>query len=324
MTVSLVTGATGFVGGHLIARLRREGESVRAAVRSPSDKDRLPEGVWISAVGDLGPETDWSESLRNVDVVYHLAARVHQMGKQARTLAAFRSVNVQATKRLFDQAAEAGVETFVHVSSIKAVGEGGRRPLTENDPARPEEPYGVSKREAEMLLTSSATRAAIRLVILRPPLIYGPGAKGNMSRLMAACDRGWPLPLGSVAARRSLIYVGNLVDALYRVANSEKARGTYFVKDLGDPTVAALCAAIAEALGKPDRALSVPPSILRLALFALGKKAESSRLLESFLISDDKIRGDIHWSPPFDLTAGLSETAAWFRTMNPKHDPRDG
>ena len=247
MTVSLVTGATGSVGGHLIARLRREGESVRAAA-PPSDKDRLPEGVWISAVGDLGPETDWSESFET-----WMSSTTGSSGG------------------------------FPGSSKIKAVdGVGGRRPLTENDPTRPEEPYGVSKREAEMLLTSSATRAATRLVILRPPLIYGPGAKGNMSRLMAACDRGWPLPLGSVAARRSLIYVGNLVDALYRVANSEKARGTYFVKDLGDPTVAALCAAIAEALGRPDRALSVPPSILRLALFALGKKAESSRLLRIF------------------------------------------
>lgn len=263
------------------------------------------EGAFREVVaGELGAETDWREALVGVDVVVHLAARVHQMrDRMADPLAEFRRVNVEGTRRLAEQAAEAGVKRFVFVSSIKVNGEGTSpgQAYCETDAPAPADPYGISKYEAEEALHEIGARTGLEVVILRPPLMVGHGVKGNLASLAGAIRRGWPLPFGAITENlRSLLDVRNLADAIVVCAEHSRAAGEVFLVSDGVPvSTAELARQIGKAVGRSPLLLPVPVAPLRIAGRATGKKAAVERLTGSLLINDSKIRRLLAWVPKF-------------------------
>ena len=309
----LVTGATGFVGRALCRDLARREWQVRAAVRNQA---RLPGSGAPCIVGDIGPGTDWTAALEGVDAVAHLAARVHVMRERAEDpLAAFRRTNVEGTLRLARAAARAGVGRFVFLSSVKALGDASPNgPLTGASPPNPEDPYGISKCEAESGLREIADQLRLEVVILRPPLVYGPGVKGNFRSLLNLVDRHVPLPLKAVANRRSLLFLGNLVDAIALCLEvSAAANRTYLLRDGEDLSTAELIRRLAAALGRRTALFPVPARLLKLGAGCVGRAAEARRLLGSLTVDDRPIRRELEWNPPFTVDEGLAETAAWFR-----------
>lgn len=316
----LVTGATGFVGATLVSRLvDSERFSVRAAVRRESGE--LLAGVEQIATGDLTPNTDWQQALVGVDAVVHLAARVHVMHDQViDPLAEFRKVNVAGTERLARMAAAAGVRRFVFLSSVKVNGEGRSVPYAETDPSKPEDPYGVSKWEAEQILHEIATDAGLKVVILRPPLVYGPGVKANFLKLLQLVERGIPLPLATVNNCRSLIYLENLINAIIVCISHPKAAGqTYMVSDGEDISTPELIRRMADALGRPSRLFPFSPALMRFIGRVTYKVDVVDRLLSSLVVDTSKMHRELNWVPPFTMEQGLKETAEWFKDMK-KHE----
>ncbi|MBI2360899.1 MAG: NAD-dependent epimerase/dehydratase family protein [Deltaproteobacteria bacterium] len=311
---ALVTGASGFIACHLLPLLQARGWYVRGAVRRRERLQRVPPGVEGVVVGGLGPETDWSAALSEIDVVVHLAARVHVMRNRA--VGEYDQVNVGGSQRLAEKAAEAGVKRLVFVSSVKAMGEASPvgRPWTEKDSCLPEDRYGKSKRNAELALFRIANSTNIQLVVLRPPVVYGPGVGANIYILLRAIDHGWPLPLGSVENRRSFIFVGNFVDAIAKAMEDSRASGeTFLVSDGEDVSTPELIRAIARSFGKTARLFPVPPRLLRLAAGAIGRSEEVERLLGSLVVDNSKIRRLLGWQPPFSMEEGLAKTAQWYK-----------
>ena len=313
MTRVLVTGASGFIGRVLCRDLKRAGVAVTGTTRGnrPFDDD-LFDPVEI---GEIGPETDWNDALKGVNTVVHLAGRAHGMNERTSSaIARYRRVNVQATKRLAEAAADVGVHRFLFLSTVKVNGEGtSNRPLTEAHAPAPEDPYGISKWEAERAIAEVAARPGMETVILRAPLVYGPGVKGNFLSLLRICNSPFPLPLGAVRNRRSLIYLGNLTDAILTCLTHPEAGGkTFLVRDGEDVSTAELIRRLRKALGRPPRLFPVPPFLLSVAGRLAGRKAVAERLLGSFEVDDGKIRSLLGWAPPFTLEAGLARTAAWF------------
>ena len=309
----LVTGANGFVGRALCRELLRRDRRVRAAIRRDDDP---PAGCELRLVGETGPDTDWGEALDGVDAVAHLAARVHVMRESAKdSIAAFRRTNVAGTLRLAEAAALAGVRRFVFLSSVKALGDASPDgPLTEASAAKPQDPYGVSKLETEVGLARLAKEMGLEIVILRPPLVYGPGVKGNFRSLIRLVDRGLPLPLGSVANRRSLLYLGNLVDAIDRCLSHPAAAGRiYLLRDGEDLSTPELVRRLAAALGRRATLVPIPGTVLKQAANCLGRKVEAARLLGSLTVDDRRIRNELDWQPPFTVDQGLAETAICWR-----------
>lgn len=309
----LVTGVTGFVGRSLAETLDARGHAVcGAARRSP---ERAAPGIKYVRVDAIDAGTSWRKVLAGMEVVVHCAARVHVMGELAADpLVAFRAVNVDGTLALARQAAAAGVRRFVFLSSVKVNGEGREAPYRENDPAAPQDAYAASKWEAEQGLREITARTGLEVVILRPPLVYGPGVKANFLSLMRAVDAGWPLPLGAVRNRRSLLYLGNLVDAILACLQHPGAAGQTFVLADGAPlSTAELVSALAEALGRPARLLAVPPGVMQWAAKLLGRGDTADRLLGSLWVDDCWIREHLDWCPPFSLEDGLRETARAYR-----------
>lgn len=306
----LVTGANGFVGRALCAVLAERGHLVVAVVRPGR---AAPARTEAAVVGDLDGDTDWSKALHGVDAVVHLAARVHVMRDEADDpLAEFRRVNVAGTRRLAEQAAAAGVRRLVFVSSVKVNGDNSPgRPFTDADPPAPPDAYGLSKHEAEMALAAVAAATGLETVVVRPPLVYGPGAAGNFRVLLDAVRRGLPLPLAAVRNRRSLVFVGNLVDALALCAEHPAAAGrTYFVRDGEDVSTAQLFRLLARALGRPARLWPLPPALLRAAATLLGRTAAADRVLGSLQVDDGALRLSLGWRPPFTLAEGLALTVS--------------
>lgn len=308
----LITGANGFVGQALCPLLESAGWSVHKAVRT----DR----PGCIAVGDIGPNTDWRAALNGVDAVVHLAARAHIMQDTAQDpLKAYRAINCAGTENLARQAAQARVKRLVYLSSIKVNGESTTdRPFHANAPPHPQDPYGISKWEAEQALHRAATETGLEIVILRPPLIYGPGVKANFLRLMKLTARGLPLPLGMVKNRRSLLYLGNLTDAIRLCLSHPAASGkTYLLSDGKPLSTAELVRHMAAALGKPASLLPIPPTLLHLVGLLTGKRAEVARLLDSLEIDSSPIRQELDWQPPYTLEQGLRATADWYRSRTP-------
>lgn len=311
----LVTGATGFVGSALCERLLADGNVVRAAVRTRDSVAYLPSGVDAVPVGSIGPDTDWSDALTpGIDSVVHLAARVHVMEDNAvDPLAEFRRVNVAGTERLARMAAKGGARRLIYLSSIKVNGEGRPEPYREEDAHAPVEPYAVSKREAEVALKKVAAETGLEVVIIRPPLVYGPGVKANFSSLLKMVHRRVPLPLAGIHNRRSLIYVQNLVDAIYACLTRPEAAGqTYLVSDGDDISTPDLIRRVAAAMGKKPCLLPFPSNLLRLFGKIAGKGPAVERLLGTLAVDIGKIRGELSWTPPFTMEQGLAETSAWF------------
>lgn len=312
----LVTGANGFVGKALCLRLLAEGNSVVAAIRSQESIRSVPQGIDSIFIKPLDPDTNWSDSLSGVDAVVHLAARVHVMHESARDpLTEFRLVNVEGTRRLATAAVDTGVKRFVLLSTIGVNGKitPPGKPFSEHDEPAPHNAYSRSKLEAEELLRNLATGSRTELVILRAPLVYGPENPGNALLLFRAVLRRLPLPLASVHNSRSLIYVGNLVDAIACCCSHPRAAGeTYLVSDGEDVSTPDLARRIASALGLRARLIPFSPALLYVAATMLGKRAAANSLLGSLTIGSGKIARHLSWHPPFTMQQGLAATAQWF------------
>jgi len=315
----LVTGANGFVGSALCRRLHSSGLVVRGAVR---DRAKLPQCEvsesknleWV-VLHDQSPEDETKHALQEVSAVVHLAARVHVMADDAEDpLREFRLVNCDWTERLARAAALQGVRRFVYLSSIKVNGEKNARPFNEQDLPNPQDPYGMSKWEAEQALARVSSQTGLEIVVIRSPLVYGPGVGGNVLQLLHAIRRGIPLPLASVHNRRSLVYLGNLVDALACCVKDVRAAGqSYLVSDGEDLSTPELIRRFANALELPARLWPVPLSVLRWIGSVAGKQAMIDRLLGSLQVDSSKIRKELDWCPPYSVYQGFSETAAWYR-----------
>jgi len=302
----MVTGATGFVGRALCDQLVALGYAVVPAVRTSS-------GLSCEVVvGSIGTTTDWRGALAGCDAVVHLAARVHIMQDSAADpLALYREVNTAGTLNLARQAAQAGVKRFVFISTIKVNGEGRDAPYREADSEAPEDAYAISKWEAEQGLRQIERETGLVVVILRPPLVYGPGVKANFQRLLRTVARGWPLPLGAIRNRRSLLYLGNFVDAIRVCVEHPAAAGQTFLLDDGEPiSTPELIRAVAQAMGQPARLLTVPVGVLEFAGALLGKRAAVARLTGSLCVDSSAIRARLGWTPPFSMEAGLAATVA--------------
>ena len=311
----LVTGATGFVGRYLCSRLLKENFRVRGTLLKSEYASALISGVEPVTVKPLAADTAWGHALAGVETIIHLAARVHIMDDpSADPLAEFRKVNVEGTAHLAGEAARAKVKRFVFISSIKVNGEENSASYSPESPVNPSDPYGVSKWEAEQALRKIETETGLEVVIVRPTLVYGPGVKANFLNMMKIINRGFPLPLASISNKRSLIYIGNLVDALATCATHPSAAGqTFLVSDGEDVSTPELIRRTASALGVPARLFPVPSSIMHLAGKLTGKSAAVNRLTGSLTVDGTKIRQELGWKPPFTMEEGLAETAIWFK-----------
>ncbi|MDA0655224.1 MAG: NAD-dependent epimerase/dehydratase family protein [Proteobacteria bacterium] len=291
---ALVTGIGGFIGRNTGPTLEAAGWHIR--------------GIGRSETGDLNGKIDWRPFLENVDAVIHLAARVHVMEKQStgtRSADAYNHANRDATIRLGEQAKEAGVSRFIFMSSVKVHGERSDTPLNATSPMAPIEPYAIAKAEAESGLLALGGKMGV--TILRPPLVYGPHVGGNFLKLIKAVERGVPLPLGAIDNKRSLIYVGNLTDAIRAALLAPP--GIYLPSDARPVSTSELIRNLAAALGRPPRLVPLPTPLLRFAGRITGKSTSIQRLVDSLVV--DGFVPD--WSPKFSLLQGLQQTAAWRR-----------
>jgi nucleoside-diphosphate-sugar epimerase len=300
-----VTGGTGLVGGAVLRRLAELGHEARNMPRAE--------------IGDLGPDTDWSEALTGAEIVIHCAARVHQLHDSATDpLAEFRRVNVEGTLRLARQAREAGVRRLVFVSSIKVNGEGTApgRPYRADDVPQPVDAYGISKLEAEQGLRAIADATGLEIGTVRPPLVYGPRVRANMLRLVRWTARGMPLPLGWLRNQRSLVAVDNLADAVVTVAtHRDAANRTFLVSDQHDLSTPDLIRAIAQALGRGAVLLPCPAGLLELGGSLMGKRDEVQRLIGSLAVDSTPLTTELGWRPPLTLEQGIAKMADWYRTL---------
>lgn len=307
---TLVTGANGFIGSALCARLYTDGVSVRGSVRTLKAPLGFRDNV---AIAPLSSETDWTSALRNVKQVVHLAARVHMLNdKSMDPLAEFRRVNVEGTANLARQAAAAGVRRFIFLSSIKVNGECTElgRPFTADDVPAPEDPYGISKYEAELALRQIASETGMDVTIIRPPLVYGAGVKANFKSMMRWLACGVPLPLANVTEnRRSLVALDNLVDLIVTCLNHPLAANqTFLVSDGEDLSTVDLLRRMGVALGRPARLFYIPTVLLKFGTIILQKKGTYRRLCGSLQLDITKTQRLLDWTPPDSVDDGLIHT----------------
>lgn len=298
----LVTGANGFIGRALCGMLTGSGVTVHRCVR------RAPGSGDTFVVGDIDGSTDWRAPLAGCDAVVHLAGRAHQLGDRAPDpLEEFRRVNVQGSLALFSQAAAQGVKRFVYLSSIGVNGNQTVSPFTEADVPRPCEPYALSKLEAEAGLRRLSGETGLELVIIRPPLVYGPDAPGNFGRLVHWVCKGIPLPLGAIHNRRSMVSLGNLLDFIAVCLKSTSAANQVFVVSDGqDLSTTDLLRRVARLTNRPERLIPVPAAWLEAMLLVLGARDTARRLCGDLQIDISKARQLLAWAPPWSVDQGLS------------------
>lgn len=307
----LVTGATGFIGSASVRALQLNGYETVASVRQY--RDNLPSKVRYCSIADIGAGTDWLTALDGVDTVIHAAARVHLMqDKSVDPLTEYRRVNVEGSLRLARQAAEAGVRRLIFISSIKVNGEqtvAGAPFRADSEPA-PRDAYGISKLEAEQGLQALAAETGMEIVIIRPPLVYGPGVKANFLSMMRWLDRGIPLPLGAIDNRRSLVALDNLVDLIVTcVPHPAAANQVFLVSDGEDLSTTELLLHMGMALGKPARLLPIPSAWLERGAAWIGRSALAQRLCGSLQVDIAESRALLGWSPPVAVSEALEQTA---------------
>ena len=302
----LVTGPTGFVGPAAMARLSQDGHQVIAGGRRD--------------IGNLGPDANMVERLAGIDAIVHLAARAHVMRETyPEPNEDYDWVNAEGTFKLAEDAAAAGVRRFVYLSTAKVMGPVGKgRPFTETDRPDPGDAYARSKLRAELHLAEVAFLTGLEVAMLRAPLVYGPGVKGNFLALIRHALGDRQLPLAGVANRRSLVSLDNLADALaVAVAHSAAVGLTAFVSDGEDVSTPDLIRRIAATAGRAPRLAAVPPWLLRGGARLAGKGAMADRLLGSYAVSNAMFRSATGWSPPQNLDAGLADTVGWYLRTYP-------
>jgi len=321
---ALVTGATGFVGSALCDSLVQSGHHVVAISRTqwsaPPESESLSNSEHSSQylcrqTADFGNISSIQAHLQGCDAVIHCAARVHQVREAAANpLDEYRRVNTQATLALAQAAAQAGVKRYIFLSSVKVNGEFTQPhvPFIASQ-ARPLDPYGISKWEAEQGLQEIAAKSGLEVVIVRPPLVYGPNVKANFLTMMRWLYRGVPLPLGAIHNQRSLVALPNLLDFISLCIHHPKAANqTFLVSDQYDLSTSELLRYLGEALHRPARLLPVPQSILELALKSLGKSSMVQRLCGDLTVDSSPATQLLGWKPPVTVQQGLRLTAADF------------
>lgn len=304
-----ITGATGFVGKHLTARLTSIGHPVIPVVRKHA---HLADEVIIEQIDG---STDWQPLLsQGVDQVVHLAAHVHMMKREsAESRQAFYQVNLDGTVNFSRQCAAAGVRRFVFISTVKVMGEGDTRAYQTFQAPQPEGAYAASKWAAEQQLIELCNQCDMELVILRPPLIYGPGVGANFLSLINLVKRGIPLPLGAINNQRSLLYVGNFVSAITAALNHPNAAGqTFFVNDMHDLSTPELIGLIARELHRSPALVAVPPDLIRFAGSLLGQRKRVDRLLGSLTSDASPLNTQLAWEPPYSVAEGIQATVHWY------------
>lgn len=307
----LITGANGFVGRALLALLHARGYPLTGASRQPLALNAPTVRHW--PVSRLDGHSDWRGALQGIDVVVHCAARVHVMQERcADPLAAYRQANVDASLALARQAVAAGVRRFIFISSIKVNGERSPlgRPIRADDLPAPQDPYGQSKLEAEWALQALAAETGLELVIIRPVLIYGPGVGANVRSLLQAVARGWPLPLGALNNRRSLLALDNLLDLIRVCLTHPHAAGAVLLASDGeDLSTGELVRRMARALGRPARLLPVPAGLLSMLLGLLGRRGMAERLCGTLQVDISETCRRLNWQPPVTVDTALERTA---------------
>jgi len=304
----LVTGASGFIGCPLVSLLSANEEvRVRAAVRSQVN-ERSSSSTCVE-IGDISSKTNWSAALDGIQVVVHTAARVHIMNDSVESpLTEFRKVNVEGTLNLARQAAQRGVRRFVFISSVKVNGEqtGADTPFLADDSPQPIDPYGISKFEAEACLTRLADETGMEFVIIRSPLVYGPGVKGNFASMVRILKKGVPLPLGAIHNKRSLVALDNLLDLVVKCIDHPRAANqVFFAGDGEDMSTTELLQRLGQALDKPVRLIPLPVNILFFVASLIGKKAEAYRLCSSLQVDISKTQDTLGWEPLITVDQGL-------------------
>jgi nucleoside-diphosphate-sugar epimerase len=308
----LVTGATGFVGHALCQTLAERGYTVRAALRSP--RSVPPYVLETTVVGEIDENSDWTRALDGVDAIFHLAALAHAVGNIGANDDAYFKTNASGTQQLASAAGRAGVRRFVYLSSIKVNGEETTEPYRPADEPQPTNAYARSKWMGEQYVSEAASKTGIEAVIVRPPLIYGPGVRANFLRLMQWVDRELPLPLGAVQNKRSLVGIWNLTDFLLQVLESRTASGrTWLVSDGADLSTPELIRALGFAMKRTVKLVPIPPMLLRVAGHAVGRGAEVDRLCGSLTVDISSTLQQLDWSPPMSVEQAISNTVAWYR-----------
>lgn len=315
----MVTGASGFVGRQLCHSLANQGWTVLAGVRSADASAGLGLGRLVE-IGNLEEPKDWSGLLAGCQALVHLAGRVHVMhDSSVDPLAQYLAANTEATRRLAEGAAKAGVRRFILVSTIKVSGEcspvaGGGREWPEDQPPAPEGPYAVSKARAEAELQAVCGRTGMEFVVVRPPLVYGPGVRANFLSLLRSVDRGLPFPLASLTNQRSLVGIANLADFIDCCLSHPAAANQVFqVADLEPLSTPELIRAMATALGHPARIFPFPPALLKALFIGLGKRPVWERLAGSLKVDTRKAETLLGWRPPVASADELAATVAWYR-----------
>lgn len=306
----LVTGTSGFVGQHLVDELKQQKIEYVCIGRQLSNHD-IDE---FYVVTDLNDATAWQEPMIGCDIVIHLAARVHMMKEKSRNpLDEFRKVNVNGTLTLAKQAAKSGVKRFIYVSTVKVNGESTdlEAPFKETDKTNPQDTYGISKFEAEQGLLKLAQQTEMKVVIIRPPLVYGSGVKANFFSLIQIVKRGIPLPLGAIKNKRSYVYVENLVSLIFCcISHPAAANQIFLVSDGCDLSTPELIRKLSNALGIKPRLIAIPQSIVEFIAKLVGKKNLAQRLCGNLQVDISKARQLLNWQPPYTIDAGLKKTVA--------------
>jgi UDP-N-acetyl-alpha-D-quinovosamine dehydrogenase len=310
-----VTGANGFIGHHLIHKLLEMGHNVCAVVRSEKAAHSIPDSVDTCVISDPQDVEQWREALAGSDTVIHLIGLAHAAAQDKTNLMnRFREVNVELTERVVDACIHGNVHRLIYLSSIKAVGEGASTPYTEGSQCSPENAYGESKREAELLIQERAQGTPLEASLIRPPVVYGPGAKGNIVRMMKLVRSRLPLPIRCLKAQRSMVYVGNLVDALcFMVTAEQPVEGIFHISDPGIPlTTREMLLQYGRFMGRTILEVPVPALLLRVMGRLVGMGDVVDRLTQPLTTQGLRLANDLGWRPPYSMQEGLSATVKWF------------
>ncbi|MBL1209502.1 NAD-dependent epimerase/dehydratase family protein [Geminocystis sp. GBBB08] len=312
MTSILITGATGFIGSNLLPKLEQNNFNISLTVRNATNFSSIYSLIPLNSIDG---DTNWRQALKNIDVVIHMAARAHILKESVTNPEAeFDQVNAEGTINLVKQSIEAGVKHFIFFSSIGAIATLSDTIINESSPCNPDTPYGKSKLKAEKAIKEICPNSTMTYTILRPTLVYGPNNPGNMERLLKLTAKNLPLPLGGINNSRSLVYVGNLVDAIITCIEHPNAKNQIFIiSDGEDLSTPELICRIGKAMGKSPLLLPFPPSLLKLATKIIGKEDVGDRLLGSLQVDSSKIRQMLNWNPPYTVDEGLKITVNWFK-----------